>query len=209
MRRGPAAITRAWCLFELTTALDLGKVLHVALSPADHAGFVALLERAFDAIAGIVAGVDARDAQISKVDDRPYILERVGRLEAGLGTVTARVAEALRGWVAAAGRRARDALPERGPSALLNAVALLLKQQGELAEAEPLYREALAARREALGERHPSTLTSLNNLAALLKAMGQCDEAESLFRRVLLGREMTLGATHPTTLISDEFSTRT
>ena len=47
MRRGPAAITRAWCLFELTTALDLGKVLHVALSPADHAGFVALLERDF------------------------------------------------------------------------------------------------------------------------------------------------------------------
>ena len=33
---------------------------------------------------------------------------------------------------------------------------------GKLGEAEALCREALAARRETLGDRHPSTLASIN-----------------------------------------------
>ena len=137
MRKGPCAITRAWCLFELTTCLELGKTLHVALSAADHAEFERLLREDFAAIAGIVAGVDARDAQISKVDDREYILARVGRLADGLGTVTARVAEALRAWLLTAARRALDALPaaERGTSVLLDSMARLLQAKGELCRA--------------------------------------------------------------------------
>ena len=43
---------------------------------------------------------------------------------------------------------------------------------GKLGEAEPLFREALAASRETLGDRHPDTLTSINNMASLLKAQG-------------------------------------
>ena len=37
----------------------------------------------------------------------------------------------------------------------------LLQAQGKLDEAEPLYREDLAACRETLGDRHPDTLTSV------------------------------------------------
>ena len=33
-RRGPAALTRAWCIFELAKALALRRTLHVLLSPA-------------------------------------------------------------------------------------------------------------------------------------------------------------------------------
>ena len=43
---------------------------------------------------------------------------------------------------------------------------------GRSAEAEPLYREALTASRETLGDRHPDTLGSINNLAALLDDTG-------------------------------------
>jgi len=48
----------------------------------------------------------------------------------------------------------------------LNAVcslALLLHAQGKLAEAEPLYRRALAGKEQQLSAQHPSTLTSVNN----------------------------------------------
>ena len=34
VRRGPAALTRAWCIFELAKALALRRTLHVLLSPA-------------------------------------------------------------------------------------------------------------------------------------------------------------------------------
>ena len=63
-------MTRAWCLFEMAKCLLKRCPLHVVLSPADADGFEALLTERFDEVAGIVAGIDARDAQISKADDR-------------------------------------------------------------------------------------------------------------------------------------------
>ena len=53
--------------FELVSALAKKCKLHVVLSPADVAGFEKLLTEDFDQIAGIIAALDAKDAQISKV----------------------------------------------------------------------------------------------------------------------------------------------
>ncbi|HEX4953668.1 MAG TPA: tetratricopeptide repeat protein [Thermoanaerobaculia bacterium] len=52
----------------------------------------------------------------------------------------------------------------------LNNLAFTLEQQGRGAEAEPAYREALALRRELLGDGHPAVANSLGNLARLLAA---------------------------------------
>jgi len=49
----------------------------------------------------------------------------------------------------------------------LNNLALLLKDQGELAAARPLYERALDIDERVLGPDHPSTAGSLNNLATL------------------------------------------
>ncbi|CAE6922552.1 unnamed protein product [Symbiodinium natans] len=66
----------------------------------------------------------------------------------------------------------------------------LLKARGELAEAEPLYREALEKSRANLGREHPNTLGFINNLAALLEARGQLAAAEPLYREVLEARKI-------------------
>ena len=78
----------------------------------------------------------------------------------------------------------------------------MLSDQGKLGEAEPLCREALAARKEALGERHPSTLSSMNSLAVLLRKQGKLGEAEPLFREALAAMKEALGERHPDTLTS-------
>ena len=44
IRHGPNAVTRAWCLFELATALAAGKRLLVELAPADRARLRDILE---------------------------------------------------------------------------------------------------------------------------------------------------------------------
>ena len=44
--------------------------------------------------------------------------------------------------------------------------------------------DALAGRRATLGDRHPSTLTSIGNLALLLKDTGHRSEALALFREL-------------------------
>ena len=204
MRRGPGAMTRAWCLFELVKALAKGATLHVVLAPADVDGFEELLTRRFDEIAGIVAGIDAADAQITMVEDRDYILAEVAQLEGGIGAVTATVCASLREWLAAKGRAALMRMPRkaRATSALQDRLATLLQAQGKLDEAGVLFRDALEASRATLGGRHPDTLISMNNLGGLLLAQGKLDEAGVVLREALEAKRATLGERHPSTLAS-------
>ena len=77
------------------------------------------------------------------------------------------------------------------PRSRLNSLAALLRTTNRLAEAEPLYRRALAID-EAYGPDHPAVATALNNLAVLLQATNRLAEAEPLYRRALaIGRRAT------------------
>ena len=202
-RCGPGATTRAWCLFEISSALAKGCRLHVVLSPADVEGFAELLMTRFQDIASIIAKLDARDAQISKVEDRVYILGQVAKVEGGLGSVTASVCAALREWLAAEGRALLTSASASGRPRdlrLLGKVGQLLQDQGKLFEAEPYRREALTASRATLGDKHADTLGAMSNLASLLKVQGKVREAERLFRQVLTGRRETFGLRHSSTV---------
>ena len=74
-----------------------------------------------------------------------------------------------------------------------------MRAQENYAEAEPLYRRALAIREKTLGPDHPDTAASLNNLALLRCLQGNCAEAEPLFRRALAIAEKVLGPDRPET----------
>ena len=89
------------------------------------------------------------------------------------------------------------ALPEA--ARLLNQAAYYLKERARYAEAEPLYRRALAICEQVLGPEHPHTALSLNNLALLYHAQGRYAEAEPLYRRALAICEQALGPEHPDT----------
>jgi tetratricopeptide (TPR) repeat protein len=67
----------------------------------------------------------------------------------------------------------------------LNNLAELLSATNRLAEAEPLYRRALAITEKSFGPEHPKVATGLNNLALLLSATNRLAEAEPPYRQVL------------------------
>ena len=92
-------------------------------------------------IADILGRVDVKQAQITKAEDRAYILDEVGNLPGGLGAINSRVMAALGGWVVGEAQAMLAALPEaeRGASVLLTNVATMLMDQGRLAEAEALF----------------------------------------------------------------------
>ncbi len=102
-------------------------------------------------------------------------------------------------------RRAREALDvaERklGAStetaAALDALGLILANQGNHGKAEPLLRRALAMRRQVLGEIHAEVGESMVNLGFNCFNKGDYDEAERLFRSALSIYHETLGASHP------------
>ena len=118
-------------------------------------------------------------------------------------------------WRAAAGHqppgRGRAAVPARagdrracryGPdhpnvAIRLNNLAELLRATNRLAEAEPLYRRALAIDERSYGPDHPNVATDLNNLAVLLQATNRLAEAEPLYRRALAIDERSYGPDHP------------
>jgi len=80
---------------------------------------------------------------------------------------------------------------------LMNQLGLLLKTQVRFAEAEPLYRRALAIDENSYGPDHPNVARDLNNLAGLLQATNRLVEAEPLMRRALAIDENSYGSDHP------------
>jgi tetratricopeptide (TPR) repeat protein len=71
--------------------------------------------------------------------------------------------------------------------------------QGKYAQAEPLFRKALAVAEEVLGPRHPDTADSYTNLATNLSAQGRAQEAQPLHCKALAIFEDVLGPKHPLT----------
>ena len=79
----------------------------------------------------------------------------------------------------------------------LNNLAQPLYATNRLAEAEPLFRRALAIDEKSFGPDHPDVAIVLNNLARLLRTTNRLAEAEPLMRRALAIDEKSLGPDHP------------
>ena len=90
----------------------------------------------------------------------------------------------------------RQGAEQLNTASALNLLGLLYAAQGRYADAEPVYKRALALREKALGLEHPSVGTSLNNLAELYRLQGRLAEAEPLYKRDLAILEKTVGSHH-------------
>ena len=131
------------------------------------------------------------------------LIERaIERAEGGAEDMAARLTGCLHRWLLGRAKAALDTLDDssRATSKLLDRVASLLQEHGELAAAEPLCREQVAGRNAKLGENHPDALDAANNLALLLHQLGKLDEAEPLSRQKLAGCRKDLGDNHPDTV---------
>lgn len=127
-----------------------------------------------------------------------------GAFAEGLGAQSARI-----NALAAAGK-SREAIPlaqamlagldKRPPSkdlaGALNNLAQLYNNVGRDADAEPLYKRALAIMEKTAGLDSFEIAPELNNLAALYKRQQRYAEAEPLFRRALALSERQLPAGH-------------
>ena len=74
---------------------------------------------------------------------------------------------------------------------------LLYDAQHRNAEAEPLFKRALAIKEKALGSDHLEVAVALHDLAKLCQKLSRLSEAEPLFKRALSIAEGALGPEHP------------
>ena len=83
---------------------------------------------------------------------------------------------------------------------VINDLAVLSQQTGDLASAEWAFRKVLDAQMRGLGPAHPSVLITINNLAGLLDAKEDFAAAEPMYRHVLEGCSRAFGSRHPETV---------
>jgi CHAT domain-containing protein len=79
----------------------------------------------------------------------------------------------------------------------LNNLAGVYEAQGKYADAEGLYRRALAIKEKALGADHPDVAQTLHNLALVYADQRKYADAEGLYRQALAIKEKARGADHP------------
>jgi CHAT domain-containing protein/tetratricopeptide (TPR) repeat protein len=84
----------------------------------------------------------------------------------------------------------------------LSDLAEVYRAQGRYADAEPLYRRALAIFEKARGYDQPNVAIALHNLAVLYENQGRFADAEPLFKQSLAIGEKALGPDHPSVGIS-------
>jgi tetratricopeptide (TPR) repeat protein len=82
-------------------------------------------------------------------------------------------------------------------ASMFNQLAQFSQAKARYAEAEPLYRRALAISEASLGPDHPGVANQLSNLGDLLRTTNRLTEAEPLLRRALAISEARLGPHHP------------
>jgi CHAT domain-containing protein/tetratricopeptide (TPR) repeat protein len=81
--------------------------------------------------------------------------------------------------------------------AALNNLAMVYNGQGKYADAEELYKRALATYEKSRSASQAAVASTLNNLANVYDQQGRYTEAEGLHRRALAIREKALGQDHP------------
>ena len=177
-------LRRVWCLLEITASLRERQpptVLEVVMAPEEVGAFERALVREFDILLVRNCAVHAERADSFIAEDRERIFRALWET-LGFEEVNKQVIGRMRVWMAEAGKAALGRLSwdERGESSLIMYLAWLLKDQGKLAEAEPLFREALTVRQRTLGDEHPFSRSSIDALVPVLLLQGKFSEAMPL-----------------------------
>ncbi|MCG6964704.1 MAG: serine/threonine-protein kinase, partial [Acidobacteria bacterium] len=87
-------------------------------------------------------------------------------------------------------------------ASVLLTLASTYEALGAYDSARPLAEEALAIRRERLGERHAGTLDARDRLAVIMGRQGELEAAEPILREVAAARARLLGGLAPPTVAS-------
>ena len=222
---GPVVLSRAWCLLELAMAASMRATVHLVLSAADESALRATVSDGFDGLARRFSQVDVRGSKLSRVGERNALRLRIERYEGRVPKFNEAVRQLLCAWLAQEANRALSALPAAAfaASPLLPKVAAVLQRLQMFAEAELLFREALASNRAAHKQapKHTDVLAAAHALGGLLAEMASATagssssadaeaapeearaaEAQALLEEAVSGRAETLGASHADTVAS-------
>jgi len=206
-----AALRRGWCCWELLCALEAELEVEFAQTPEAEAALRGALAADFERAAAAACAVDVRTAACSVPSEADALAVAFAQRPGGADDANKRLTGAARAFVAQQAKAllaacddgfAGAAMEPARRNAMVAALAPMLRDSGDLAGAEALYRELLGRYSEELGPTHAKTLAMTNNLASAIMNQGRLADSEPLYRQALAARRASLGAAHPKTTSS-------
>lgn len=193
--REPAALRRAWPMFEIATTRARGFTFCVALAPDDEARFQHSLHHDFDSLVEKFCMVDAAAAQAFQKTDHDKIHRTIAEQYGGHLALNQLIVAAIKQWMVSKCEQALRKAEEDSPQklSLLRSAARLNVEVGHLAEAESQLRSAHAVAVGLFGNTSPEAIDASAALARLLQSRGLLDEAESLCGSALRSARLGLG----------------
>jgi tetratricopeptide (TPR) repeat protein len=83
--------------------------------------------------------------------------------------------------------------------ACMNNLGTVYYQMGDYDEARPLLEDAMSTRRDALGNNHPHTMSTISNLGSVLMEIGDHKVGMELLEEAAVSALRVLGLDHPKT----------
>jgi hypothetical protein len=201
----PVPLKRAWCIYEICNTKRLGAVLDITMPAEEHSRFITALTKGEFDFNDWVENINIEAAGAFDPADKDMIMALVQTSPGAAVGLNRTVVKVLCEWLGRQGRMALQSLPEKeqGTSKLIKNLANVFWRQGLPDEAEPLYRQMVACRREAFGDADLFTLDGLHIWGRFLRAKGSYDEARKVLEETVSGRRDKLGPSHPDTLTSE------
>eukprot|EP00854_Cymbomonas_tetramitiformis_P009836 gene9836-11651_t len=187
----PNALSRGWCLYEMSVTLEVEAPLELRLPPSEVAAFTEMIHGGnFKLKAWRRNLISITDTLSRESRDRARIME-ILQDKLGIPEWDARLSTVLGKWLEVELGRALAGMTgeQQLVSGMLSEHAMLLTDLGELAQAEPMLLKLTNMAQADHGLSHPATLGFMDRYANVLKGVGKRNEAAEMFVRVLEGRE--------------------
>jgi len=203
----PIPLTRAWCIYEIASALDKNKEPVVTMPKEQADLFMEGLMRGDNSIMKVFMNLDSKNAEASVKSDLAMIRDDISQNMGGFNNVDQKVGDRLRLWLMSVVFKVNEEWPkdqmetQRRGNFLIQAGSFL-DTQGKFDEALLMKKECVDVRTALLGPNHGSVLTAKNNLAVSYDEVGRSDEAIIIKEAVVKARVETLGEENSNTLLA-------
>lgn len=203
----PIPMTRAWCLFEIQSAMHQQVRLDIALPPSERHAFHAALAQDFDAVLDMLVRVQAERAEAFLPADKEMIFARIEELPGGFVALNERVKTQLRLWClntavalledgSRAGEAPAVAADPQARAGLCFNVGTVMRKFGR-SDAALQYLEEARRLQTAHGGSPVQVADCDIGLGLVYKELGQLTKAQEHLQAALVGFQAELGALGP------------
>jgi len=198
----PILVSRAWCIFEIGTAIANDKEVNVAITPEDRQKFHNAMMSGSDNVYNVFSTLDSASATCSVPSDLMMIQQWITDEMEGFTKLDNTVGDALRAWLETMVHKTnkswnRRQMKTRQRAKFLHMASKFMQKQGHLQVAVDFANESVKIRSKLYGSLHKETISAMNRVASCQKALGYVREALTTRRKLLAMKVRMLGPNHP------------